>query len=265
MTQAVVELMVEAAQRLILPRYQTLTSGQVRTKSGPMDLVTVADEEAERWLTPRLGALLPGSVVVGEEAVAAQPDALQRLLQTAPVWLIDPVDGTWNFAEGRPDFCVMVALVQAGVVESGWIYEPLRARCTLAKRGEGAWSLDLTTGKRGELSGFAGGRLEALTGFAYHRPLIGRRVPVRHYRIGSAGVEYVRLVSGQESFSLYDRNKPWDHAAGSLIATECGGVAAHVDGTPYRPLPEPRAPLLTAPDPQTWRQLRDALGLNPGA
>lgn len=263
MTQAVVELMVEAAQRLILPRYRALTSGQVRTKSGPMDLVTVADEEAERWLTPRLEALLPGSVVVGEEAVAAQPEALQRLLGAAPVWLIDPVDGTWNFAEGRPDFCVMVALVRAGMVESGWIYEPLRSRCTISQRGEGAWMLDLQTGQRVALDGFSGGSLEDLVGFAYHRPLMDRPVPVRHHRLGSAGVEYVRLVSGQESFALYDRNKPWDHAAGSLIAAECGGVVAHIDGVPYRPLPEPGAPLLIAPDLQTWRQVRDALGLTP--
>ena len=263
MNQAVVELMIEAAQRLILPRYQTLTSGQIRAKSGPMDLVTVADEEAERWLTPRLEALLPGSTVVGEEAVAAQPEALQRLLGAAPVWLIDPVDGTWNFAQGRPEFCVMVALVHGGVVKGGWIYEPLQGRCTVGIRGEGAWRILLPGGRREELPGFSGGRLEDLLGFAYHSPLIGRHVAVRHHRIGSAGVEYVRLVSGLESFSLYDRNKPWDHAAGSLIATECGGMVAHVDGSPYRPGLNPGPPLLTAADPERWRQVRAALGLAP--
>ena len=125
--------------------------------------------------------------------------------------------------------------------------------------------LQLSSGRRAELPGFARGRLEDLLGFAYHSPLIGRPVPVRHHRIGSAGVEYVRLVSGQESFSLYDRNKPWDHAAGSLIAAECGGVVAHIDGTPYRPQPTQGLPLLTAADPETWRLVRDALGLTPSA
>ncbi|MFT5682765.1 MAG: fructose-1,6-bisphosphatase/inositol monophosphatase family enzyme [Myxococcota bacterium] len=260
MIDAVVELVVEAAERLILPRYQSLTAGQIRTKSGPHDLVTIADEEAERWLTPRLSALLPGSVVVGEEAVATDPGALSRLLGAAPVWLIDPVDGTLNFAEGRPDFCVMVALVQGGIIESGVIYEPLKGRCCIARRGAGAWLRSLPDGIDHPLPGPATGRVSELTGFAYHRPLKGRSVAVSHRRLGSAGVEYVRLAMGLDAFSLYDRNMPWDHAAGSLLLTETGGRVAHVDGSDYRPGPSPGPPLLTA-SAVTWAKVRSALGM----
>ncbi len=262
MIDAVVGLVEEAAARLILPRYQALTAGQVRTKSGPRDLVTIADEEAERWLTPRLSALLPGSVVVGEEAVASDPAALDRLLGEAPVWLIDPVDGTLNFAEGRPDFCVMVALVQGGVIEAGVIYEPLKRRCCIARRGEGARLRSLPDGIEQPLPGPLTGPTAGLTGFAYHRPLKGRAVGVSHRRLGSAGVEYVRLAMGLDAFSLYDRNMPWDHAAGSLIVSETGGQVAHVDGSPYRPGPIPGSPLLTAAG-ETWSGVRSALGLAP--
>lgn len=264
MISAVTDLMAEAAERLIRPRFRALSSGEVRAKSGPHDLVTIADEEAERWLTPRLSALLPGSVVVGEEAVASDPSVLEQLVGPAPVWLIDPVDGTWNFAAGQEDFCVMVALVQHQVVQTGWIMEPMRGRVTIAQRGEGAWQQGLPGGERRPLPGPLAGPLTALTGFAYHRPLKDRVLPMAVRRIGSAGVEYVRLASGLDSFSLYDRNMPWDHAAGSLIIEECGGMVAHTDGAPYRPGPLPGRPLLSAPNPDTWRSLREAMGLAPG-
>ena len=262
MNNAIVELVVEAAAKFILPRYQSLTAGQVRTKSGPKDLVTIADEEAERWLSPRLMALLPGAVVVGEEAVASDPGILEKLRGTQPVWLIDPVDGTLNFAEGRPDFCVMVALVLDGVIESGVIYEPLKGRCCVAQRGQGAWLRELSLGTLLRLPGPVTGPTAALDGFVYHRPLKERTVGVRHRRLGSAGVEYVRLAMGQEAFSLYDRNMPWDHAAGSLLVTESGGRVAQVDGSSYRPGPDPGVPLLSA-GASTWEDVRTALTLAP--
>ena len=263
MITAVTDLMLEATERLIMPRFQALSSGQVRAKSGPRDLVTIADEEAECWLTPRLSALLPGSVVVGEEAVASNPAVLEHLTGSAPVWLIDPVDGTWNFAAGEEDFCVMVALVQRQVVQTGWIMEPMRSRVTIAQRGQGAWQQHLSGGERSRLPGPPGGALPSLSGFAYHQPLKGRALPMTVRRLGSAGVEYVRLASGLDSFSLYDRNMPWDHAAGSLIVEECAGTVAHTDGAPYRPGPRPGPPLLSAPDPGCWRALREAMGLAP--
>src|SRR5215470_17897885 len=106
-----------------MPRYAKLAAGEVREK-GPGDLVTVADEAVERRLAPELGQMLPGSVVLGEEAAAADPSRIELLDGTDPVWVIDPIDGTANFAEARGDFGVMVALVRHGEVLSSWIYDP---------------------------------------------------------------------------------------------------------------------------------------------
>src|SRR5689334_12949265 len=92
----------------VLPRWRKLSDGDVVEKNGPNDLVTIADRRAEERLTERLTALLPGSVVVGEEAVSADASVLQRLGGDAPVWVIDPIDGTAAFVRGEDGFATLV-------------------------------------------------------------------------------------------------------------------------------------------------------------
>ena len=109
-------------------------------EKGPGDLVTVADEESERQLTRRLMELVPNSAVIGEEAVAADQKVLDRIFDDVPVWIIDPVDGTSNFAAGKPAFGVIVAYARRGETLAGWIHDPLGKRTAVAMKGEGAWS-----------------------------------------------------------------------------------------------------------------------------
>lgn len=116
--EAVAAAIFEAAQTEILPRFRSLQAHEIKEKS-PGDLVTVADLEAEQTLNRALSELLAGSVLVGEEAVAENPKFLQAL-RTEPVcWLVDPIDGTINFAHGVPLFDTMVALVIAGETVCG--------------------------------------------------------------------------------------------------------------------------------------------------
>ena len=136
--ESVARLIEEAAAEEILPRFRKLAAGDVREKK-PGDLVTIADEETERRLTAALLALEPGSVVLGEEAAAGDPSVLSRLSHGAPVWVIDPIDGTSNFAEGRPYFAVMVAYIRDDEVCAGWIHDPVNGRTAVAEAGEGAW------------------------------------------------------------------------------------------------------------------------------
>ena len=103
------------------------------------DLVTAADRAAEIALTERLPELVPGSIVVGEEAVATDPSVLQRLRGAAPVWIVDPLDGTKNFAAGRGPFGTMVALVERGTLLASGIYLPESDRVFLAERGLGTY------------------------------------------------------------------------------------------------------------------------------
>ncbi len=137
----------DVASREILPRFRNLGSGQVAQKSHARDLVTIADTEAERCLTELLRPLASGSAVVGEEGTAADCAILARLGEDAPVWLLDPVDGTMNYVSGTACFAVIVAYCAGGETLAGWIHDPIADSMVWAVAGEGAW-LEEPTGRR---------------------------------------------------------------------------------------------------------------------
>jgi len=256
-------LIVEAADEEIMPRYDKLTAGDVREK-GPGDLVTVADEAMEHRLTVQLQDLLPGSVVVGEEAAARDDTVLNRLASDDPVWIIDPVDGTANFAKAKGDFGVMVGLVAGGQGVAGWIYDPVGRRMATAEIGAGAWLNDTrlsvapAPGDPAELSGVL------LAGF-YGDQELGRRVQQHRERVCAlksrrcAASEYLRIASGEMHFALFTKLMPWDHAPGVLIHGEAGGYNAYADGGSYRPDRITAPALLLAPDRPSWQSLYDRL------
>lgn len=248
------QILAETAAEVVLPRHQALSADDVRTKSGPNDLVTVADEEAEALLRRRLEALLPGSVTVGEEAASAEPAIFSRLATSlSPVWIIDPIDGTWNFAHGRERFCMMVALCRDDVVIASWIYEPLPARVTVAERGSGT----VRAGRRVTIPAPPPDSRDH-RGFVYHRSVDNAADP-RLDRWGSAGIEYLEMLEGRAHFSCYDRAMPWDHAPGSLLVTEAGGHHAFADSDRYFPSGDPHRPVLAAARPALWSEARAGL------
>jgi fructose-1,6-bisphosphatase/inositol monophosphatase family enzyme len=252
-------LIVEAAAEEIMPRYAKLAAGDVREK-GPGDLVTVVDEAMEYRLTAQLQDLLPRSVVIGEEAAARDGAVLRRLATDEPVWIIDPVDGTSNFAQANGDFGVMVALVAGRHGVAGWIYDPVGGRMATAEIGAGArlngerLGVAAAPSDPAQLSGVL------LAGF-YGDQELGRRVQQRRERVRAlksrrcAASEYLRLASGEMHFALFT----WDHAAGVLIHSEAGGYNAYVDGGVYRPDRTTAPGLLMAPDASSWQALHDRL------
>lgn len=259
----VTRLIEEVAAAEVLPRFRRLAAGEVREK-GPGDVVTIVDEAVEARLATRLTALVPGSIVVGEEAAAADPAVLARLSQHPRVWVIDPLDGTANFADGRAVFAVMVAYVRDGRAVAGWIHDPVRGVTATAAEKEGAW----LGGKRLKVADAPATPDEMtgtlLAGFFGAREL-GRRIQTRRDRVRTkrslrcAGHEYLRLAEKAMHFCLFSRLMPWDHAAGVVIHAEAGGHGAYLDGGSYRPARLDAGGLLLAPDPESWRALRDLL------
>jgi fructose-1,6-bisphosphatase/inositol monophosphatase family enzyme len=250
----VARLIAEIAAEEVMPYFEKLGQDDIREKK-PGDLVTIADVATERRLSPLLVDLLPGSVVVGEEAVAADPHVLEALSGTAPVWLLDPIDGTANFASGKPIFAVMVALVREGRTVMSWIHNPVTRRTASAALGEGAWH----DGKRLHVAAATGSPPRRLGNRRLARRL-GERADlldeVFEYRC--AGHEYFLLASGAAQFALYNRLHPWDHAPGHLLHSEAGGFSARLDGTAYAPR-DATPGLLLAPDSASWATLREAL------
>lgn len=236
----------QATEAEILPRFRNLKSGQIREKK-PNQLVTEADIEAEHVLSRRLTELLPGAVV-GEEGVEADPDLMHALEHPGVVWVIDPVDGTANFAHGNPRFAVAVALVVDGETVAGWLHDPIPDRTVTAVKGQGAW----LGGTRLAVAAEVG--LEQMTGSVKKTGRVADKVR-QVARRGSAAHDYLDLATGRLHFAHFRKLMPWDHAAGVLIHTEAGGFAAMLDGSAYTPVLHAEGQLLLAPGRDSWRNL----------
>ena len=247
-TDAVLELVREVAQQVIVPRFRSLAAEEVSEKN-PGDLVTVADQEAERLLTAALLKDDPGVLVVGEEATALDPSLPTRLAGAARAYTVDPVDGTKNFVHGSPDFAVMVSELRDGDVVRAWIHQPLHEVSYVAERGAGV--------ERDGTPLSSMGTPAALTVLTSSPNREGRHGP---FDLGPTawccGVDYPWLLEGRAHGLLYSRGLPWDHCPGSLMVRELGGVVAHLDGTPYGVGEGPRRPgLLAASSPQAWEHI----------
>lgn len=165
--------------------------------------------------------------MVGEEGVAADPAILAHLHGTVPAWLVDPLDGTANFAAGREPFAVMVALLEAGVIRASWILDPIADRLLTAEAGRGSYldgvavrpTVDApATALRGAvMSRFLPPAWRSSVEAGAHR--LGTVLPGQH----CAGREYADILTGAQQFALFWRTLPWDHAPGVLLLQEAGG------------------------------------------
>ena len=264
--QALAGLLRAAARAEVMPRFRRLDAGAVRTKSGPLDLVTIADEAAERAITAALQRRFPGCVVVGEEAAAADASLLLRLAGADLAFVVDPIDGTANYAAGLPLFGSMVAALVRGEIVAAAIHDPLGDDTAMAVRGEGAWT-ETPDGARRDLRVAAPVPVARMTGAASWRYLpAGLRATVAanltrvaaSFDLRCAAHEYRALAGGHCHFLLFHRLMPWDHAPGWLLHREAGGFAARFDGTPYLPT-QSHGGLICTPDEASFRALRAAL------
>jgi fructose-1,6-bisphosphatase/inositol monophosphatase family enzyme len=254
----IAHLIREVAALEIMPRWRNLAEGDIKKKSSAGDLVTVADHAAELALSARLEAALPGSHVVGEEAVAANAAVLDLFSKSGPVWVIDPIDGTRNFSQGGPTFDVMVALVIAGRPVAGWIYAPAEDVFYLGETGGGAEIHE--AGAVTAIRSPAGRPLSDYQGILGSGAFTTRGHPdpagVRHHFSGyvkpsCSGHNYGRLLRGESHFLVNFSTHPWDHLPGHAIAGAAGFHAARHDGAPFDPL-DSRGGVLVAPDAHSW-------------
>jgi fructose-1,6-bisphosphatase/inositol monophosphatase family enzyme len=259
---AIHALVSEVSERTILPRYRNLADSDVISKASERvadDVVTVADRESEDLLTAGL-TKLADIAVVGEEAAYADEAVMERL--AGDCWIVDPLDGTHNFAHGKPPFGILIARAEGGETVSGWIYDCLSGRFCAAHRGKGAF-VD------GEPITARSSRQTppvAAISLLYFAP--GKREAIQqhiapHYTLADiprcAAEQYPRLALGVNDVSIFERTLPWDHAAGVLWLNEAGGRAARPDGSAYRVDEWDKPGLLGAASPSLWDELAGRL------
>ncbi|MFD9035228.1 inositol monophosphatase family protein [Streptomyces sp. NPDC059567] len=262
-TTEVEEAVRKAAAAEITPRFRQLAAHEIVEKNGPHDLVTVADRAAEEHLTASLTALLPGSVVVGEEAVHADPAVYEALQGEAPVWIVDPVDGTRQFVRGESGFCSLVALARRGELLASWTFAPALDEMAVAVRGRGA-TLNGAPIRSG--SPAPGAVLEVATSHPDYttedqkQALLGLDIEgVRPRPCGSAGLEYLDVARGVLDATAFSWEYAWDHAAGLLLVTEAGGAHTTVAGEPFRITGGNALPFTAARDAATADRIRTLL------
>jgi fructose-1,6-bisphosphatase/inositol monophosphatase family enzyme len=260
------DLLRDAAKAEILPRFRRLGGDDIRAKSEPSDLVTEADEAAERMIRREIEASAPGALFIGEESVAADPALLSKLADADFAVVVDPVDGTFNFASGIPAFGVMASVVWKGETVAGIIYDPMGDDWIMAEKGAGAF-LRRPNGEAVRLSVGAAKPIKDMVGMASagyffgeeRERILSNLAKVRMFAsYRCAAHEYRTFASGHVQFVLYNKLMPWDHLAGALIGTEAGGYVARFDGSAYLPH-HVEGGLLAATDKESWQQLRDEI------
>lgn len=200
---------------------------------GPSDPTTQADQEAEEVIVHTIRQFFPHHEFLGEEGHAACHDAEN-------LWVIDPLDGTRNYALGIPWFCISIALAVRGRAVLGVVYDPMRAETFYAEAGKGAYlnGKEIHCAQKTEME-----RAVAAMGLlpARHKDNPGLAVPmlirlhpmVEAVRVmGAAALNLAYVACGRVDIALHDLVSAWDILAGALLIEEAGGIATDFAGKP---------------------------------
>lgn len=253
----------DAARAEALPRFRRLDTSMVKVKTEAIDLVTEADVATENVIKARIAEWMPEALFVGEESVAADPALLPKLATADLAVVVDPIDGTANYAAGLPLFATMAAVVSKGETVAGIIYDPMGDDWVMAEKGGGAWlrrpngeAVRLSVAEPLPLAQMVGTASVAFMPADSRGQVLSNFTKVRmvaNYRV--AGHEYRAFASGHTQFACFNKLMPWDHLAGVLISQEAGAYAARLDGGPYL-ASHVDGGVLVAINRDAWEELR---------
>lgn len=260
---ALATILRDASRAESVPRFRRLDASMISTKTEAIDLVTEADVATEQVIKAKVAEWLPGALFVGEESVAAEPALLGRLAETDLAVVVDPIDGTANYAAGVPLYACMAAVVAKGETVGGVIYDPMGDDWIMAEKGAGAWlrrpngeAVKLGVGANLPLGQMVGTASVSYLPEAVRPTVLANLAKVRVFsNFRCAGHEYRTFASGHSQFGCWNKLMPWDHLAGVLISQEAGGYAAKLDGSPYVPT-DVDGGLLVTIDRDSWDLLR---------
>ena len=251
--RSLTQLVREMAHEIILPRYLRAT----RERKADGSVLTEADLAAEAALVARLPGLIPAPVL-GEEMSAEEQGRVWHQ-GTHGLWVIDPIDGTTNFANGIPFFGVAVAYLVGHKTQLGVVYNPVTDEAFYASRGAGAWLNDVplplrspTTQLRDAVAGVDFKRISHHLGdeLAVRPPYYSQR------NFGSSALEWCYVAAGRLDVYIHGGQMLWDYAAGRLILEEAGGSYSSLGGTPLTAGPAIKRSVIAAASPALFEQWR---------
>ncbi|TAV48901.1 inositol monophosphatase [Rhizobium leguminosarum] len=253
----------EAARAEIMPRFRNLGDTDVSEKTSAIDLVTQADLLAEHRITAALRERFPAALVVGEKAYDADRSVVPALADAELAFVIDPVDGTFNFAAGLPVFGTMLAVTIKGETVAGIIHDPVLGDTVTAIKGAGTFltrqdgqSTKLQAAEPASLNQMVGGMSWGHMDEPDRSRICANMAKIRMtFAFNCSAYEYWMVASGKLHFIGHTKLMPWDHLAGVLAHQEAGGHTAKFDGTPYRP-GETVGGIISAPDKESWHLIR---------
>jgi myo-inositol-1(or 4)-monophosphatase len=253
-----IDLARKAGQLIIAERDQAQLEHSYKYGN---ELVTSADLKADRLIVDTIKAQFPDHYILSEESSPELGD-IDSLDQ--PVWIIDPIDGTVNFAHGHSQSAVSIAFASAGMVECGVVFNPFTDELFAARRGAGATlnGKALAVAEETDLS-----RAIIATGFPYDKstlePMLQRvQVVLRHCadirRLGAAALDICWVAAGRLD-GYYESLSLWDHAAAQLIAREAGAETGHFSPVPEGVNPQFHSKDIVVAGPALYPQLRRLL------
>lgn len=257
------DLLVEVNKLIILKYYKNLSSKHINTKSSDDDYVSIADKESEIYIVKNLIGFLNINQYIGEETSYINKDDYKSFEKNALYWVIDPIDGTKNYINGKNEFCSMISLVFNSIPIASFVYYPLKNLLVYAFKGFGAYSLEIKTKKIIQLriqqnsfdnivgSGGTKGIEEPLR----QKVLQNLRKYTNRLFIGSAGIEAIMLASNETQFVFHGRVTPWDHSPLDLIIKESGGCVYMLNDKAEFNIFS-RGPILAASNDQIWENIR---------
>ncbi len=258
-----ISTVADAGVNEIMPRFRNLSASDISQKTSVVDLVTEADVLAEKRITAALLSRFPKAHIVGEETYDADHSVIPALTSADLAFVIDPIDGTFNYASGFPAFGTLLAVTVKGETVAGIIHDPVMGDTIVAVKGAGA-TLKRRNGSEAKLRVAQSVALSEMVGifswghsFEERRPVIAANMTKAKMALSlnCSAHEYWLVTTGKLHFIGHEKLMPWDHLAGVLAHQEAGGHTAKFDGTPYRP-GDLTGGILSAPDKDSWKMLR---------
>ena len=261
----IMNLLINVNKDIILPYRKNLKSEDISTKTSNDDFVSIADKKTEEIITKHLRGFFNVNDILGEET-AFLDKQYDEYLDKSLLWVVDPIDGTKNYINGKENFCSMISLVNHMLPIATFVYYPLKNIFVYAFKNYGAFLVD-TSKKISTRLSIKHSNILKIKGSGgtkgipenYRQSILHNlKTSTDRLFIGSAGIETIMLAKNEIQFIFHGRVTPWDHSPMDLITKEAGGcVYMAINKGEFNV--RSKGSILAASDVQIWNNIRDLI------